>query len=318
MPIIYVKNADFSNSGLGKYPTNPLNYQAETTAIIASGAISSLITGVNAPVYKEALNNFILRLKNGGVWNNFQILSIPWLCQNRTEAGFNFKTASSISTNLIYPVSSVIGTVNFGYRNPQTMGPAANQDEKLGIVIKNFTYDITNFHQALYHNNMGATKIGEYLHRDVSITPSGTTVANNNFFNLLATTTPSFDSRLGYNNDANRITLSGFDANFVSTTKKLVGLNTMLVNSTLTASGYTTGNNIGGQKVSVVPPANYFDTVNKTYIAYVTGETTTVKLNTCVLSLGTGLTDAQWAAYRAACDAMDTDLLGTIPTFPLY
>jgi hypothetical protein len=315
MPIIYIKNADFSGSGLGKYPTNPAYYQDETKAIIATNFLESLTTHVNKDIFKEALNNFILSLKTIGAFQKMDYLHVPLLAQNRSEMSLNFKTALKETGMGISSAS--MANVNFGYR-PLSNGTAVSNADKKGIHMPiNYNYDYEDFHFGVYHNKLGQT-LGSIIERGTSVNFTGTSY-NNNFFSFSAGV-GNVSGRLGYNSDANRITLGGFDTNFGAAQVKLFGINTMVKNGVIKADTYTTGNSSAGEKSnSATIPANYFDKTAKTTLTMLGGENTAKYFcNACVISAGKGLTDIQWAGYRAACDAFDLELLGSVPTFTLY
>lgn len=315
MPIIYVKGADFSSAGLGKYPTNPLYYQDEMKAVLSTNALASLSTDPNAAKYKEALNTFITKLKVGGIWAKMDYLFMPWLAQSRTEMSLNLKTATK-EAGLLIP-SSGVGNVNFGFRHLSATVAQSNEDKQGIIMPYNYAYNYEDFHFAFYHNALGSIGNGDILKRDMITRVNGTLVANNNFANVNCDGT-ALSGRLGYNNDANRLTFPAFDNNQKTAPKKLIGINTMAVGANLEAAAYITGNSAAGERSAVTVPANYFTKTANTYMSILAGDTVQYRPNTCVISAGKGLTTVQWAAYRAACDAMDSALLGTIPTFQLY
>lgn len=314
MPVIYVKNADFSGSGLGKYPTNPAYYQDETKAILASNTFEALTTNVNKVIYQEALNNLVKRFKTAGIWTKMDYVFLPMFAQNRNEMAVNLKTA--VKDNGLLIANSTMADINFGYR-PKSTGTGPTED-KLGVVLP-YTYNYTHndFHLAMYHNKLGTVTNQEIMLRNLSTRPNGGVAYNNSFYTVLTGGT-TIASIMGSANDSNRLILSGFDNAFSTAQKKLIGFNTMTKDGVLKSDTYITGNSAAGEKSnSVTVPNTYFDGIlADTFLHLLPGDNANKHIcNACIISAGKGLTDVQWAAYRAACDALDLELLGTIPTF---
>lgn len=313
MPSIIV-NADFSQVGLGKVPTLEQFYQQETKDIIDANLFESLNTNTNKAIYKEAFNNLIRKLKTDGVWAKMDFIFIPWLSQSKSEAQINLKTGLTVSD--MYYQQDTYSEVNFGLRHKEN---TSNTDgaARAGIQLPySWNYDYEDFHVALYHNDLNNAS-GNVIVRNNQIQPNQSLIDTRYFYNLAVGS--SFSSRLGFSNDANRKTLTGFDNNFIPQKNKLLALSTYNKAGVITARTSITGNDNAGE-FAEVDVTNYFPGTELGHIQLLGGtdNNNLYRCNGGVISLGRGLNAQDLANYRKACDEMGVELLGTIPTFTLY
>lgn len=272
--IIRLREADFSRKNIGKLELTK-ELSAEVTNILEN------YTRNLTETQKFALDDFITGLKNNNIWDKINVMYMPVLSNNLTEAFINIKTLTTTTT----PSSSKYSVANGWLKSTINFGDAQNTSTDTAQIMLNGS--MMNLHFSLY---MNGTSI-----RDTST-----------LIDTRATETESDILRMDMSNTSNSLIVLGTNSRFTTTPitgKGLVGFSSR-------TDGFTV---IQQNSVSDTPEGKVAaDTTITNKIAYVnrriSGWASTV-VDWALMSTGNSLTLIEAQKYKELVDNFVLKLL---------